>query len=160
MINICLNARSTSSLHAIVGLLFVFAMPVMTPAQNQPSPSAQIEVAHEHLRGGSDLIFKMKLNEALSEGARFDVRLSPVTADQEITVSSGDPANRERTEFILKTRLPEKVVPGEWHIKIVYLFLAGTSWTSNTLATNPDFRFMVEGAKVDIGLAPILDTSS
>jgi len=84
------------------------------------------------------------------ERARFDVRLSPVTADQEITVSSGDPANRERTEFILKTRPPEKAVPGEWHIKIVYLFLAGTSWTSNTLATNPDFRFVVEGPKVEI----------
>jgi hypothetical protein len=149
MTNIYLDARSTSSPKAIVVLLLVFAMPVMTVAQTQPSASAQV-VVPAHIRGGSDLIFKMKLNEALPEGARFDVRLSPVTADQEITVSSGDPANRERTEFILKTRLPEKVVPGEWHIKIVYLFLAGASWTSNTLATNPDFRFVVEGPKVEI----------
>jgi len=113
------------------------------------SASAQVEVP-AHIRGGSDLIFKIKLNEAIPEEARFDVRLSPVTADQEITVSSGDPANRERTEFFLKARLPEKAVPGEWHIKIVYLFLAGTSWTNNTLATNPDFRFVVEGPKVEI----------
>jgi len=40
MTNIYLDARSTSSLKAVVGLLLVFAMPVMTVPQNQPSACA------------------------------------------------------------------------------------------------------------------------
>jgi hypothetical protein len=129
-------------------------MPMLAIAQGQTPDikpaSAQVEAIHDHFHGGSDLTFKMTLNEPLPEGARFDVRLSPVGLDQEIPVSSGEPSNKERTEFILKTKLPEKIVPGEWHIKTVWLFLAGTSWTSNTLSTNPDFKFVVEGPRVEI----------
>jgi hypothetical protein len=134
--------------------LVVCTMSIVASAQTQ-SPqatqaSAQMEAAQGELRAGSDLVFKMKLNQPLPEGARFEVRLSPTEVDQEISVPSGEPTNKERTEFLLKTKLPEKAVPGQWHIKTVWLFLGGTAWTNNTLATNPDFRFIVEGPKFEI----------
>jgi hypothetical protein len=138
----------------VLGLLSICALPVVAVPQAQAPDSSrasiQIEAAQDHFHGGSDLIFRMKLNEALPEGARFDVRLSPVGVDQELTVSSGEPANKERTEFILKTKLPDKAVPGEWHIKVVWLFLSGASWTNNTLATNADFKFLVDGPRIEI----------
>ena len=142
--------RSISSLRAILGLLLVCGMPIVSFAQSQAAVSTQSGAPDGHLRGGGDLAFKMKLNEPLPEGARFDVRLSPVGVDQEVAVQSGEPTNKERTEFTLRTKLPEGAVPGEWHIKVVYLFLAGASWTNNTLATNADFRFVVEGPKFEI----------
>ena len=92
----------------------------------------------------------MMLNQPLPDGANFSVRLSPSTTDQELPVGSGDPINKDRTEFLLKAKLPQKLVPGEWHIKVVWLFLPGTSWTSSTLSTNPDFKFFVDGPKIDI----------
>ena len=129
-------------------------MAILAPASaqtpNANHASAQLETAQDHFHGGSEVSFKMTLNEPLPEGARFDVRLSPRAVDQELSVSSGEPSNKERTEFILKTKLPEKAVPGEWRIKVVWLFLAGASWTSNSLATNPDFKFVVEGPEVKI----------
>jgi hypothetical protein len=142
--------RSINSLKTILGLLLVCGAPLMTFAQSQAAASAQLQPPNDHLRGGGDLVFKMKLNEPLPEGARFDVRLSPVGVDQEVAVQSGEPTNKERTEFTLRTKLPEAAVPGEWHIKVVYLFLAGASWTNNTLATNADFKFVVEGPKFEI----------
>ncbi|WP_263377240.1 hypothetical protein [Granulicella aggregans] len=119
----------------------------VSPTDNHVA--AQLEAHHEPLRSGSEVSFKMKLDTPLPEGAYFQVRLSPVLVDQELTVASGEPTNRERTEFLLHAKLPDKAVPGEWRIKIVYLFLAGTGWTSNTLATN-DLRFTVEGPKLEI----------
>jgi hypothetical protein len=120
---------------------------VANPTDNHVA--AQLEAHHEPLRSGSEVTFKMKLDTPLPEGAHFDVRLSPVLVDQELTVSSGEPTNKERTEFVLHGKLPDKAIPGEWHIKMVYLFLAGTSWTYNTLSTN-DLRFTVDGAKIEI----------
>jgi hypothetical protein len=120
---------------------------VANPTDNHVA--AQLEAHHDPFRSGSEVAFKMKLDTALPEGAYFQVRLSPVRVDQELTVVSGEPLNRERTEFLLHTKLPDKAVPGEWHIKIVYLFLAGAGWTSNTLTTN-DLRFTVEGPKLEI----------
>ncbi len=104
----------------------------------------------DHFRGGDEVTFKMVLNQPPPEGANFSMRLSPTTADQELPVDSGDPINKDRTEFLLKARLPQKLVPGEWHIKVVWLFLPGTSWTSSTLSTNQDFKFFVDGPKIDI----------
>lgn len=135
----------------VFGLLLLSTVFTLTAEQSEPSHSGHVEIPEDGpLHGGSDLIFTITLNEPLPEGARFDVRLSPISTDQEISVSSGEPTNKKRTEFILKTRLPEKAVAGEWHIKVVWLFLAGTSWTNNTLATNADFRLTVAGPKVDI----------
>ena len=64
-------------------------------------------------------------------------------------MSSGEPVNKERTEFILRTKLPEGALPGDWHIKVIYMFLAGTSWTNNRIGNN-DLRFVVEGPKVEV----------
>jgi hypothetical protein len=141
--------------HALlISGLLLCASPINLIAQSQSSNvnqvSAQVGAIHDQLRPGSDLTFKMKLNKPLPEGGRFEVRLSPVAADEEIPVSSGQAVDKERTEFVLKTKLPDKAVPGDWHIKIVWLFLPGASWTNNTLATNADFRFHVEGPAIDI----------
>jgi hypothetical protein len=65
--------------------------------------------------------------------------LSPSTTDQELPVS-GDPVNQDRTGFLLKAKLPQKLVRGEWPIKVVRQFLAGTSWKSSNLSTNPNLR--------------------
>lgn len=132
-------------------LMWVAGMAIaQSPASNVDQVSAQVGAVHDQLRAGSDLTFKMELNKPLPEGARFDVRLSPVATDEEISVSSGQAADKGRTEFILKTKLPDKAVPGDWHIKVVWLFLPGASWTNNTLATNADFRFHVGGPAIDI----------
>jgi hypothetical protein len=133
--------------------LLMLALVVLSPAAcfglDTAHASAEIQSDVAHIRPGSDLTFKMVLDDPLPEGARFDVRLSPVAVNQQMTVSSAEPANKERTEFILHAKLPEGALPGEWHISTVYLFLAGSSWTGSTLATN-DMRFVVEGPKVEI----------
>jgi hypothetical protein len=135
-------------------VLLALAVTITVPARAQtadtPHGSAELKDARDHFRGGDEVVFKMVLNEPLPDGAYFNVRFSPAATDQELPVGSGEPVNKERTEFLLKAKLPEKVVPGEWHIKIVWLFLPGTSWTNNALATNPDFKFYVDGPKIDI----------
>ena len=86
----------------------------------------------------------MRLNEPLPEGARFDVRLSPVSVNQEMTVSSQEPSDKDRKEFLLKFKLPDHARGGEWHIATVYLFLPNVSWTSSTIATN-EMKFAIDG---------------
>jgi hypothetical protein len=111
--------------------------------------SAQLQPDVTHLHPGGDLTFTILLDDPLPAGAYFQVRLSPVKVDQELQVSSGDPIDKDRKEFLLHAKLPDGAVPGDWHIKIVYLFLAGSSWTNNTLSTN-QMPFVVEGAKVEV----------
>jgi hypothetical protein len=130
-------------------LAFLFYISPHAVAQQEKQASAQMITDQVHFHPGSELTFKMALNEPLPEGANFSVRLSPVKTDQEIAVSSGEATNKERTEFTLHTKLPDAAIAGEWHIKIVYLFLAGTGWTNNTLTTN-DMQFTVEGPKIEI----------
>ncbi len=132
-----------------VTLAFLLCLSPSAIAQQDKQASAQMVTDQVHFHPGSELTFKMILNEPLPEGANFNVRLSPVKTDQEIAVSSGEATNKERTEFILHTKLPDAAIAGEWHIKIVYLFLAGTGWTNNTLSTN-DMQFIVEGPKIEI----------
>jgi hypothetical protein len=132
------------TLHAMSGTPAV----AQSPAENHAT--VQMQSVPTRFHAGDTVKFKMTLNDPLPEGAYFNVRLSPTSVDQEIPVSSGAPTNRERTEFTLSVKLPDKVVPGEWRIKVVWLFLPGASWTSNTLATNPNFKFVVEGPKVDV----------
>lgn len=134
-------------------ILAALAMAIAMPASAQsaaPHASAELKDTRDHFRGGDEVSFKMVLNDPLPEGANFNVRLSPTATDQELPVGSGDPINKDRTEFLLKVKLPEKVIPGEWRIKVVWLFLPGTSWTTSTLVTNPDFKFFVDGPKIDI----------
>jgi len=116
-------------------------------AQEPDKASAQLITAASstpHFHRGEEVSFKMKLNEPLPEGARFDVRLSPTGIGQELPVSSQEPTDGNRKEFLLKFKLPEHARGGEWNIVTVYLFLPGTSWTRSTIATNP-MKFIVDG---------------
>jgi len=112
-------------------------------AQTPDKASAQLVMSTPHFRGGDEVNFKMKLNEPLPEGARFDVRLSPTGLTQELTVSSQEPLDKDHKEFLLKLKLPEHARGGEWHIATVYLFLPGASWTGSTITTN--LTFVVDG---------------
>ena len=122
--------------------------------------AVQLEQKPDHIHGGSDLALKIKLNQPLPLGARFDVRLSPVSVNQQLSVSSGEPLNRERTEFIVRTKMPEDAYPGPWHIGMVWLFLPGATWTTSQIAVN-DVNFTVEGRQVEIpttGTATLVST--
>lgn len=140
--------RKYLAIMALIPTLF-FTLSISASGQEDKQASAKMVIDQTHIHPGSELKFKMVLNEALPDGAHFNVRLSPIKADQEIDVSSGEPTNKERTEFILRTKLPDGAIAGEWHIKIVWLFLAGTGWTNNTLSTN-EMRFVVEGPTIEI----------
>jgi hypothetical protein len=112
-------------------------------AQAPDKASAQLVTSTPHFHGGDEVSFKMKLNESLPEGAHFDVRLSPAGLTQELTVSSQEPLDKDRKEFLLKFKLPEHARGGEWHIATVYLFLPGAAWVGSTIATN--LTFVVDG---------------
>jgi hypothetical protein len=117
----------------------------VAPAQAVPQANVQLLSDNPHLKPGSDLVFTVKLDKPLPEGAHFDVRLSPTGLNQELPVSSGEPTNKERTEFKLQTKLPETAWAGPWHIAVVWLFLPGSSWTQSQISTN-DMKFVVDGA--------------
>ena len=122
--------------------LLTFVVPAI--AQEPNKAAAQLTADTPHFHGGDEVSFTMKLNEPLPEGARFDVRLSPVSLNQEMTVPSQEPSDKDRKEFLLKFRLPDHARGGEWHISTVYLFLSNVSWTGSTIATN-EMKFVVDG---------------
>ena len=93
---------------------------------------------------GGEVAFNVKLNEPLPTGAHFDFRISPVSADEEIPLGSGEPIKGSNTDFRVAGKLPEGALPGEWHVSVIYLFLPGAGWTHNTIRPN-DLRFHVEG---------------
>jgi len=110
-------------------------------------------------KAGGPIAFTVKLNEPLPPGARFDFRVSPVAADEEIALAPGEPIDAKHQEFRVTGTLPEGALPGEWHISVIWLFLPGSGWTHNQIAAN-DLRFKVEGkpypipSKADVTLAP------
>ena len=117
---------------------------VSTIAQEPNKAAAQLTTDTPHFHGGDEVSFTLKLNEPLPEGARFDVRISPVSVNQEMTVSSQEPSDKDRKVFLLKFKLPDHARGGEWHIATVYLFLPNVSWTSSTIATN-EMKFVIDG---------------
>ena len=126
-------------------VLFVVLMLVGPATTQEPNKAAaQLTTDAPHFHGGDEVSFVMKLNEPLPEGARFDVRLSPVSVNQEMTASSQEPSDKDRKEFLLKFKLPDHARGGEWHISTVYLFLPNVSWTGSTIATN-EMKFVVDG---------------
>lgn len=125
-------------------LAFLISISLPVISQEPDKAAAQLTADAPHFHGGDEVSFTMKLNEPLPEGARFDVRLSPVGVNQELSVSSGEPADKDRKEFLLKFKLPEHARGGEWHIFTVWLFLPGASWAGNTIATN-EMKFVVDG---------------
>jgi hypothetical protein len=101
------------------------------------------------LHAGDTVVFTVKLNAPLPKGAYFVIRISPTSADQQIQLNSGEPLDESRTKFKVSGKLPDEAVPGKWHIAVIYLFLPGTSWTSNTIKPN-DLAFDVEGKQFSI----------
>jgi hypothetical protein len=136
------EAPVTKKICFVLIVVLLFALPAITQEPN--TAAAQLTTDTPHFRSGDEVSFTMKLNEPLPEGARFDVRLSPVSVNQEITISSQEPSDKDRKEFLLKFKLPDHARGGEWHIAIVYLFLPNVSWTSCTIATN-EMKFVVDG---------------
>jgi hypothetical protein len=125
-------------------LFFVLMFVVQATTQEPNKAAAQLTTEAPHFHGGDEVSFAMKLNEPLPGGARFDVRLSPVSVNQEMTASSQEPTGKDRKEFLLKFKLPDHARGGEWHIAVVYLFLPNVSWTGSTIATN-EIKFIVDG---------------
>ena len=70
--------------------------------------------------------------------------LQPVSADEEISLGPAQSVNGSDSEFRVAGKLPDGTLPGEWHVLVIYLHLAGAGWTYNTIAPN-DLRFQVEG---------------
>jgi hypothetical protein len=126
----------------------LLAVSLVIGSQAQDKADVRMEQAQPFHAGGP-ISFTVKLNEPLPKGARFDFRISPVTADEEINLGSGEPIGDTTTEFRVSGKLPEGALPGEWHISVIYLFLPGASWTRNTIAPN-DLRFKVEGKPYSI----------
>jgi hypothetical protein len=93
---------------------------------------------------GGPIVFHVKLNDPLPKGARFDLRISPVSGDEEIALGSGEAVDTSQRDFRISGTLPEGALPGEWHINVIYLFLPGSGWTHTTIAPN-DLKFEVEG---------------
>lgn len=112
-------------------------------APGQSKAAVQLD-AKSAVHPGDTFTFLVKLNQPLPEGAHFDLRISPISGDEEIALGSGEPTDASRTVFKLQAKLPEGAIPGEWHIKVIWLFLPGAGWTSSTIAPN-DLRFHVEG---------------
>lgn len=121
--------------------VLMLAAVVMSFAQDKAAVQME-KVGPLHV--GDPIAFKVKLNEPLPKGAHFDFRISPISADEEIPLGSGEPVNGSEREFRVSGKLPEAAVPGEWHISVIYLFLPGAGWTHNTIAPN-DLRFSVDG---------------
>lgn len=132
----------TKKMGAVLVFVVMFSLSVL--AQEPARAAAQLTAATPHFHGGDEVSFTMTLNEPLPEGARFDVRLSPAGVNQELSVSSGEPADKDRKAFLLRFRLPEHARGGEWHIYTVWLFLPGASWVGSTISTN-EMTFVVDG---------------
>jgi hypothetical protein len=124
-------------------VLLAVVLGVVGLASAQDKAAVQTETSGAFHPGGQ-VVFKVKLNEPLPKGAHFDFRISPVSADQEISLGTGEPVDGKETEFRVTGKLPEGALPGDWHITVIWLFLPGAGWTHNQISPN-DLRFKVEG---------------
>jgi hypothetical protein len=129
-------------LSTAVSVVILVVGTVITSAA-QDKAAVQAEKAGPFKPGGP-IVFTVKLNEPLPKGARFDLRISPVSVDQQIPLGSGEPVDGSDRIFRVSSKLPENALPGDWHISVIWLFLPGSGWTTSSLAPN-DLRFQVEG---------------
>ncbi len=127
-------------------VLLIASLVAVSLAQDKASVRSEQEGP---FRAGGAVSFTVKLNEAMPKGAHFDFRISPVAADEEISLGSGESVNGSDTEFRVSGKLPENALPGEWHVSVIYLFLPGAGWTHNTISPN-DLRFKVQGTAYSI----------
>ena len=128
-------------LQAAVGIVVLILVAVVVAAQDKAGVTMEKPGA---LHAGGPIAFVVKLNEPMPKGARFDFRISPVSADEEIALGSGVAINGSDREFRVSGTLPDGALPGEWHIKVIWLMLPGANWTNNAISPN-DLRFEVEG---------------
>lgn len=140
---------------ALCAVVLIFSAVLVSSAQNK----AAVEVAKPGpFRPGDPISFNIKLNEPLPKGAHFDLRISPVSADEEIPLGSGEPIGGSDRDFRVSSKLPEEALPGEWHIAVIYLFLPGAGWTHRTIAPN-DLKFEVAGKPYPIPTAAEVSVS-
>ena len=125
--------------------IFVAGLVMATAAVSWAQDKAAVGVEKSGpFKPGGAIVFHVKLNEPLPKGAHFDMRISPISADEEIALGSGEAVDASQRVFRVSGTLPEGAVPGEWHIAVIWLFLPGSGWTHRTIAPN-DLKFEVEG---------------
>ena len=125
--NLSLFVKSSLSVLALGGAVALAQVPLIPAGKVSDTASAQIENRDPHIHRGSDIALRVKLDRPLPEGASFKVQLSPVTGTQTLDVFSSSPIDHDRKDFLLSTHLPQEVVPGQWHIAQVWVFMPGTS---------------------------------
>jgi len=122
-------------------------------AASQDRAAIQVDNPNTHFHPGDPIAFQVKLNEPLPEGAYFRIRISPTKVNQLIDLASDKPEDTGRTLFLIRGFLPKEAVPGEWGINVIYLFLSGTWWTTNTIQPTTPVKFIVEGKEFGIPTA-------
>ncbi len=130
-----------------------------TVALSQERAAAQMDNPNTHFHPGDSIAFQVKLNEPLPEGASFSLRISPSKASRLIALTSDKPEDTGRTLFVVRGSLPMDAVPGEWSVNLVYLFLPGTGWTSNTIQPTTPVKFVVEGKEFAIPTTAQIDVT-
>jgi hypothetical protein len=137
----------------VMKLLSVIAVPallvagvIILPAQDRATVQVDKRVP---FRAGGPATFDPTLNEPLPKGARFDFRISPTAADEEITLGTVSALDDSGKRFRVSGSLPDGALPGVWHVSVIWLFLPGAGWTHNTISTN-NLKFEVEGRPYSI----------
>lgn len=122
-------------------ILFLAAVSLASAAQDKAAVQAE---KPGPFKAGGPIVFTVKLNEPLPKGAHFDLRISPISVDQQVPLGTGEPVEGSDQVFRVVSKLPENALPGDWHIAVIWLFLPGSGWTTSRVTPN-DLRFQVEG---------------
>jgi hypothetical protein len=129
---------------ALAALVFTAAI---APA-GQDKGAVQMDKTGPFHPGGS-IAFNVKLNEPMPKGAHLDVRIAPISDEQEeVDLGGGRAVDTPQTEFRVTGTVPEGALPGDWHISVIYLLRPGSPWDA-TIAPN-DLKFRVEGRRYPI----------
>jgi hypothetical protein len=128
---------------ALAALVFAAAI----AATGQDKGAVQMEKGGPFHPGGA-IAFNLKLNEPMPKGAHLDLRISPISGEQEVDLGGGRVVDTTQTEFRVTGTVPGGALPGDWHISVIYLFLSGSPWDA-TIAPN-DLKFRVEGERYPI----------
>jgi hypothetical protein len=122
-------------------IIFLVAVALASAAQDKAAIQSE---KPGPFKPGGPIVFTVKLNEPLPKDAHFDLRISPVSVDQQVPLGTGEPVEGSDQVFRVVSKLPENALPGDWHIAVIWLFLPGSGWTSSRITPN-DLRFQVEG---------------
>jgi hypothetical protein len=104
-------------------VLLFFVLSVFCVSAQEPSKAAaELTSETPHFHGGDDVVFKMKLNEPLPQGAHIDVRFSPINVGQQFPASCNEPKDKDRKELLCNLKLADNARGGEWRIFVVLFF--------------------------------------